>query len=283
MRPNVSIASNKMAAATATAPTLEVHTDGSRLLFSWEIPTELEDHHAISLQIAFNAEFTTGLRSFVLPRALKSIALDVGSGKWFARVGFWKGTATDGQIQWLSTPSLPTEVKCAKPPIPNPKNFLSILHVRMIIEGIRFHFGDNVRRFIVYEVSDTSAFAASSSRTFYKDVGLLGHMDVKGLTALTVTHVRLATLTTMASTDVPALPTDSVVMLGGWSAALNKRPLKRANDIDGVSTVERVAMEAVLAHADKAVAKGDKPRFASHGDYVRYQAALARVGRPTTN
>ena len=274
---------NKMAAAAATTapvPALTTRADGSRLLFSWEIPAEFEDHRAISLQIAFNAEFTSGLRSFVLPPALKSVALDVGNGKWFARIGFWKGTATDGRVHWQGSAAdlIAVEVKSTKPPIPNPKAFLSIIHVKMIIEGIRFHFADNVKRYIVYEVSDTTAFAASSTRTFYKDVGMLGHMDVKGLTALTVTHVRLATF---AALDASVLPTDSVLMLGGWSAALNKRPLKRANDLDGVSTVERIAMEAVMTHADKAVAKGDKPRFSSHADYVRYQAALARVGRST--
>jgi hypothetical protein len=241
----------------------------------WSIPETVTEHVAISVQLATNEDFTTSVRTFVIPANLKAVGLDVGNGKWFVRVGFWRGTVAAGQVVWSKRTPVADEIKCAKAPVPVPKTFLPVIHTTPQIEKIRFHFSNPLKRYIIYETCPYSSFAANSTLNRYK-LHSGSEFDVGGLTALVSINIRLCTLATL---DQTVLPTESVEMLGGWSAALNKRPLKKPGDLDGMGTVERLAMEAVVKDVDATVAKGGKPRFPSHADYMRYQAAMARLGR----
>jgi hypothetical protein len=261
--------------ASESDNTPRTRSEGSKIMVYWTIPETATEHVAISVQLATNDDFTAGVRTFVIPANLKGVGLDVGNGKWFVRVGFWKGNAAAGHIIWSKRTAMAEEVRCAKAAVPVPKTFLPVIHTTPQIERIRFHFSNPLKRYVVYETCPHTSFSATSTVTRYK-LHSGADFDVGGLTALVPANIRLCTLATL---DQTVLPTESVEMLGGWSAALNKRPLKKPGDLDGMSTVERLAMDAVIKHADTAVAKGEKPRFSSHADYVRYQAAMARLGR----
>lgn len=265
-----------MAAATATASTApSTRSEVSKLFVYWDIPSDLLTNHiAISIQIGLNKELTTSVRTFVLPPSLKAVGLDVGSGIWFTRVGFWTGTPTKGTIVWGDV-SEAVEVKCAKTPVPIPKVYLPVIHTTLMIEGVRFHFSDALRRYVVYEKSETPSFGAAVKVSYYK-LHNSADFDIMDLTPTVPIHLRVAMLATL---DPSTLPTSTVEMLGGWSAALNKRPLKKPRDLDNVSRLDRVAMAVVDDGLSKQPHKGDKPKFSSHTDYLRYQSALARAGQ----
>lgn len=238
---------------------------GGTLDMTWEV---LGAPHALSIQVAQDVQFRNAMRHYVIP-VVSGINLDVGGGTWFFRVGSWNGTSTEGSIDW--TPILGPAVMPVRRLVQQPKpSTLSILHRRPTMGGVRIHIGLIGNTYYVVEYNTDKTCPASSTTYKYIFDNGRGHIDIKGFDPLHLYTTRLSTFSDTKGT----LPIDTVKLLEVPVATYGIRALKYEAPIDKNNTIRTTAKgdEPILREAI------EKPflRFASHADYVRFNAAKAR-------
>lgn len=232
---------------------------------TWEV---LGSPIALSIQVAQDIEFRNAMRHYVLP-VVSGVNLDVGGGAWFFRIGSWVGNATEGKIVWTSVfgPAIIPVRRLVQQPKPSS---LPIIHTQPISDGVRIHTGVMAKVYAVVEYNKNRGFPASTSTYLYMYDWGRGYFDLTHLDPLHAYSVRIASF----SGEKSALPKDIVQLLEVPAAAHGLKPLKYVPQIDKNNTLRTTAKgdEPVLREAL------EKPflRFASHADYLRFNAAKAR-------
>ena len=250
----------------AVAQNVVARIGGGTLDMTWEV---LGSPLALSIQIAQDVEFRNSMRHYVLP-VVSGVNLDVGGGSWFFRLGSWHGNTTEGKIAWTSTfgPAVLPVRRLVQQPKPSS---LPILHTQPIVDGVRIHTGVMAKVYTVLEYNKNRGFPASSSTYMYMHDWGRGYFDLKGLDHLHAYSVRIMSF----SGDKSALPTDTVQLLEIPAAVHGIKPIKFTPQLDKNNALR------ITAKGDEPVLREalEKPflRFASHADYVRFNAAKARA------
>jgi hypothetical protein len=249
---------------------VSARTDGGLLDMMWEV---LAEPVALSIQMATDNEFTSIVRTFVIPTA-SGATLDIGNGTWFFRIGAWMGSKTAGKITWTS-PYGPATIATRKAPVNLKPCTLPLLHVQSIQNGIRLHTGLHEKAYLLVDYCKNSKFPASQSTSLYMFDWGRGYFDVDGLDFLHKYSIRFASFAGSAD-RAPVrhlLPTETVAQLEAPRAIHNAAPGRPARPVDNGLKAVAAADDPILREAQQ------KPfmRFASHADYLRYTAAVART------
>jgi len=236
-------------------------TPDRKLEIHWGVYAEV---HALSVCVAHNSEFTDTCRHFVIPN-VSSIALDIGTGNWYVRIGAWQGEPTHGTIEW-STIYGPCCIVSPRPilaDIPfNPKE-LPILHKQSILAGIRIHTGLPVPNFLLISMSESNEFPASLTK--YRYAQRKEYIDWEGLLYPKLYSVKICLIGLN-------LPTDRILQLttGRLFHGLQcSRPLQHSE----ASSKTASRYESVLIRDNEGK---DNIRFSSYDEYMRYKIAKAK-------
>ena len=224
--------------------------------------------NAISICIARNSEFTDTLRHFVVP-VISSVALDTGPGLWYVRLGTWSGSATSGILDWSSMYG-PIPVVSSKPVVSTVPTSLPILHKQAIQHGMRIYTGVTTPYYVLFERSTDPTFPSSATKHSYVLDNGRGHVDCAGMDFLNTYSLRISTM----APDRVHFPTDSVQQMSEGRALHGLRCARPLRHVDTGMTAVVKSGNAIL-HDSK-----ERPnmRFASHRDYLRFQAAKAATG-----
>jgi len=224
--------------------------------------------NAISICIAHNSEFTDSLRHFVVP-VISSVALDTGPGLWYVRLGTWSGSTTSGILDWSNVYG-PFPVVTSKPVVSTVPASLPILHKQAIQHGMRIYTGLSESYYVLFERSTDPTFPASATKQSYALDNGRGNVDCLGMDFLYTYSLRISTMTP----DRVHFPTDSVQQMSEGRALHGLRCARPIRHADTGMTAVVKSGNAIL-HDSK-----ERPhmRFASHRDYLRFQAAKAATG-----
>lgn len=237
-------------------------TSDCKLSIRWTVYAEV---HALSVCVAYNSDFTDTCRHFVIPN-VSSITLDVGTGKWYVRIGAWLGEPTHGTIEWSAIygPCPVASPRPILPEIPFNAKELPILHKQSILAGVRIHTGLPVPNFILISMSESNS-GPSTPSTKYRYAQRKEYIDWEGLLYPNLYSVRVYLIG-------PELPKDRILQLNqgrtfhGLQCA---RPLQHGEA--GSKTASRY--ESVLIRDNEAK---DNVRFTSYDEYMRYKIAKAK-------
>ena len=224
--------------------------------------------NAISICIARNSEFTDTLRHFVVP-VISSVALDTGPGLWYVRLGTWSGSVTSGILDWSSMYG-PIPVVSSKPVVSTVPTSLPILHKQAIQHGMRIYTGVTTPYYVLFERSTDPTFPSSATKHSYVLDNGRGHVDCAGMDFLNTYSLRISTM----APDRVHFPSDSVQQMSEGRALHGLRCARPLRHVDTGMTAVVKSGNAIL-HDSK-----ERPnmRFASHRDYLRFQAAKAATG-----
>lgn len=238
---------------------------GGRLKLEWEV---LGSPIAISIQIAFDTQFTNETRTFVLPKGTTNCELDVGRGNWYYRVGAWIGTDKDGVVEWSGIYG-PVGIQSNKTP-PAIELFPGDLtDVRPAYNAIVLHTGMYEPYYMIITITQKDNFTAAATKTYYKWDWGAASVQVSGLESNATHSFQLQ----MMTGDKSKLPLNTVKMLTDVYEVRNKRTamvVKPATNTDHATYT-----------ADKAILQDSvgrrKQNFGSYAQYLQFQAAKART------
>jgi hypothetical protein len=249
------------------------HMEGSMIHINWEfLKEQIEEPKGILVQFASDSEFTSNLKSFLMPHSSGG-TFDIGNGNWFFRVGTLYGSEQSGKVTWTGIygPAPITHPKLS-PPLRMPS--LSILHTQSIVDGIRLHTGSSKTNMIILQYSEDSSFKASKTTTLYQsDLGK-GYFDCNGLSSSKTYSIRFATF----PSPNKHLPNESTVMLERFTSVHGKIPALKPKPADGGMHATFRGDDVIL----KEVRSKPNFKFPSHAEYLRYQAAVARNQKEKT-
>ena len=279
-----------------------------KLRLSWIAPAF--DTRAIFVAVAEDAEFTVNRRIFLLP-LIAEILLTVGSGAWYACIGAAHGTPEQGVVSWSGihgpvvietadaqpaaipftereTPSpvkgiavdqglrkegislLPKALPAA---LRNPTISLPILHHKPVAGAYRFYTGKSDPHVVVFEMGRSADVGTqfSLAKTKWKWVaekGYMGWTDCWGLRYPDTYAIRVSTF------EGSGFPTTTPVLLGPGRTFPNvvcaRTPFYRS-----LEDKQNAKGDGILLQQRKVT---PNMKFSSHGEYLRYQAALVRSG-----
>jgi hypothetical protein len=231
---------------------------------------------AFLVQVSRSVEFAADSSIlFVLPTSASSCALNVGRGVWFFRVGACVGTEDQGKIEW-SQISGPVEIGGVSDAVPPPPwasaaaERLQVLHVKSIDSGARFHTGRYDGYIALFEVGPEDDIGATFpiGKTKWKwtrDRGI-GWVDCWSLEYPRTYSIRIS------SFDSPTFPTSGVKLASIVKVFPRCVPAR--------TVFHRNFEERLNEKGDAALLRQRRVepnmKFASHADYLRYQAAIVR-------
>lgn len=240
-----------------------------KLHVSWLAPAF--DTRAIFVAIAEDAEFTVNRRIFILP-VVGEAKLTVGSGGWYVRIGAAQGTPERGIVEWSgiqgpvfinttdATPTLPTVS-------------IPLLHSKAVTDAYRFHTGKSDPHVVVFEmglVADVgSRFPVGSTKwKWVAEKGYSGWTDCGGMNYPETYAIRMSTF------EGPGFPTDRGTVLGPGRVfprvVCARTPFHRS-----LEDKQNMRGDGILLQQRKVT---PTMKFSSHGEYLRFQAAMARSG-----
>lgn len=232
-----------------------------RLSISWET---LADHRAVSIQVAFNPEFTANRRHFLLPAGTGSCALDLGTGAWFVRCGAWIGDVHRGTIEWSGIYG-PFLVRSPRGVVAVPAERLKVTQIQSLESGMRFHT-ERMEEYYALVEHKKSNPAGPDGWNYVRDVGV-GHIDVVGLPQGHTYTFRVY------DCGGAALPTDQIFQLGAGVVVENRSVLPTGRSLNVGDFSDHKGEQAILRDAaDKRVV-----RFSSQAEYLKYVAAKAKT------
>ena len=239
---------------------------GSVLQFKWKLL--LPETRLISIQLAFDSNFTKNMNHFVIPTSASSVNLDVGQGAWFFRFGTWIGKDLAGDVTWSPTYG-PANVICTKPFILPPPPNITIHHSFPIGEGIRFISNTVVKSIICVEIcKDSNGFEANNTvMKYYVDWGD-GGFDLRGLDPLNSFALRV----TKFPSNYSEFPKTNLFHMPAGALIGSKRPLRAQRHKDTLAMTETRGDSAVL----RDIADQRRIKFSSQADYLRFLAAKTK-------
>lgn len=239
-----------------------------KLHATWIAPS---DAKAIFVAVAEDAEFTVNRRIFIMP-VVGQAQLTVGIGNWYVRVGVAEGNE-HGIVEWSGIHG-PISVASGTPTPPtHPTPSLPILHSKPVDGGYRLHTGKSDPHVVVFEmglVADVgSRFPMGLTKwKWVVEKGFMGWTDCWGLNYPNTYAIRASTF------EGPVFPTDRIVVLGAGRVfprvVCARTPFHR-----DFGEKQNARGDAILLQQRKAT---PTMKFASHGEYLRFQAALVRSG-----
>lgn len=246
-----------------------VGLDGIKFRLSWIGPIHAKGYVVCAGR---DPEFTVERRCFFIPcMGSAGVSLDMGGGVWYFRIATLVGDSSHGNIRWSNVygPYVNTAAGSKGPPPLGPQE-CSLLHTRPIQGGLRAHIHSDRPAYIMF--LETSRYSESLAATqtewsFHIDAVRRGSVDALNLEYPHNYWVRCTML------DGAEFPTDRIVPLGPGLRfrGMPEKPLRHFDN--SIQSLHRGDV-AVLRQTDNTSGM----RFASHADYLRYQAAKARVG-----
>jgi hypothetical protein len=242
--------------------------DLGKIRLTWIAPAF--DTRAILVSFAKDAEFTVNRRIFVMPLAAEAI-LTVGGGAWYARVGAAQGTPEQGIVEWSGIYG-PVHIS-GEPTSPTLIPAPLVLHSKPVDGGYRIHTGKADPHVVIFEmglVGDVgNRFPAGNTRwKWVAEKGHMGWVECWGMNYPETYAIRMSTF------EGGAFPTDRVVLLGSGRVfprvVCARTPFHR-----DFAEKQNARGDAILLHQRKVE---PNMKFTSHGDYLRYQAAVVRSG-----
>jgi hypothetical protein len=230
------------------------------------------DTRAIFVAVAEDAEFTINRRIFVMPLCGEA-KLRVGSGSWYVRVGAAQGTPDQGVVEWSGIfgpvgisgkPALPTATTHAS---------LPVLHSKPVDRGYRIHTGKSDPHVVVFEMGlaadvGTRFPVGSTKWKWVAEKGFMGWTDCWGMNYPETYAIRMSTF------EGPAFPTGRVVVLGPGHVfprvVCARTPFHRS-----LEDKQNAVGDGILIQQRKV---DPNMKFSSHGEYLRFQAAVVRSG-----
>jgi hypothetical protein len=244
---------------------IRISESGIKFCFSWDGPIHARGY---ILCAGRDSEFVTDRRCFFVPVVgATGCMLDMGGGPWFFRIGCITG-GERGHIQWSNIygPMVNTAAG-TKPVPPLPKSDFKLMHSQSIMNGLRGHIQSTGPYIMICESSrDTSLPASGTEWTYHIDSIGRGFIDILNLQH---PHTYFVRYTALSGSE---FPNDRIVSLCGGlkHSGIPQKPLRSLdNTIRSIASGDR----AVLRQTENV----RNMRFSSHADYLRYQAALARV------
>ena len=244
---------------------LGVCTADGRLGLEWEA---YGSPIAISIQVALDTEFTQEARTFVLPKDIKSCALDIGGGKWYYRIGGWIGSDVEGVIDWSGIYG-PVSIVSQKGHIALQPFSTMITSIKPTLNAIVFHTGLYENYYMVVQYTTKEDFKASGLKSMYRKDWGSGSIHVPGLDSSLVYSFQLQ----MLSQERGVLPKTTIRLLTEPYSIKKKRT---GMPVRAGSTIDQVNYAADKAILQDAVGR-QKLKFGSYSDYWRFQAAKART------
>ncbi len=247
-----------------------LHTIDDAVYVTWIAPAF--DTRAMFVAVAEDAEFTINRRIFIMPLVAEA-KLRVGKGAWFVRVGAAQGTPEQGIVEWSGihgpvhiTSTLPTSSSPSFPSLP-------VLHSKPKEGGYRIHTGKSDPHIVVFEmglVADVgNRFPAGRTKwKWVAEKGAMGWTDCWGMNYPDTYAIRASTL------EGPAFPTDRIVELGP-GRVFPRVVCARTPFYRSLEDKQNAVGDAILIQQRKV---DPNLKFSSHGEYLRYQAALIRSG-----
>jgi hypothetical protein len=223
---------------------------------------------AISVQVALDTEFTHVPRTFILPKDIKSCALDVGRGKWYYRLGAWVGTDVEGVIDWSGIYG-PVSIMSQKEYPPLQSFPTTLTSVTPALNAIVFHTGLYETYYMIVQYTSKEDFRASGLKSIYRKDWGSGTVHVPGLDPNLTYSFQLQ----MLCEEKGVLPKTAIRLLTEPCSVKNKRA---GMPVRAGSTVDQVNYAADKAILQDAVGR-QKLKFTSYSDYWRFQAAKART------
>ncbi len=240
-----------------------------KLHVSWMAPAF--DTRATFVAVAEDAELTLNRRIFVLPLVAQTL-LTVGNGNWYVCVGAAHGSTEQGVISWSGIHG-PVHVQTTDVAHPVPDVKLPVLHAKPVDRGYRIHTGKSDPHIVVFEmgrVGDVGTHfpAGNTHWKWVAEKGFYGWVECWGLTYPDTYAIRMSTI------ETPTFPTDRVVMLG-QSHVFPRVVCARTPFYRHFEGKQDAIGDSILLHSRKV---NPTLKFSSHGEYLRYQAALTRSG-----
>lgn len=245
---------------------VSIDYDDIKFRISWIGPP---GSRAYMILAARDSEFISERRCFYVPVCANNVSLDMGGGEWFFRVGCFIGNDR-GTIRWSNIygPYMNPVAGSKLPPPPSRTPF-SILYTRPIQNGLRVHVDYPGDYIMIIESSRLSSDLAVSQTdwSYQFDSVRRGFIDALNFTYPHRYNIRCSLL------EGIAFPTDRIVCMGVGKRyqGVAEKPL-RHTDLE--SQGQHRGDTAILRQTENSA----NVRFSSHADYLRYQAAKARVG-----
>jgi hypothetical protein len=240
-------------------------TSDGRLGLQWEA---YGSPIAISIQVALDTEFTQEARTFVVPKDVKTCALDIGGGKWYYRVGAWIGSDVEGVIDWSGIYG-PISIVSRKGHIALQPFPTTLTSIKPTLNAIVFHTGLYENYYIVVQYTTKDDFKASSLKSIYRKDWGSGSIHVPGLDPAFTYSFQLQ----MICEEKGVLPKGTIRLLTDAYSVKNKRA---GMPVRASSATEHANFTADRAILQDAVGR-QKIKFGSYSDYWRFQAAKART------
>jgi hypothetical protein len=235
-------------------------TRDGKLALSWIVQTE---HHAVSVQVAFDPEFTRSARHLVLPKGVTSCALDLGTGVWFYRVGAWLGPEPNrGVIDWSGIYG-PVLLRSPKGALGLGPETLKVEQIQSLESGMRFHTGRMEEYMVVVRYVNLDD-KEEPRWVFVRDVGL-GYLDILGISE--------KWRYTFTLFDCKGFPSEGILSLGEGLTIAGRRALPSGPSLSVGDYSEHKADTAIL----RDLMEKQSVRFSSQADYLKYVAAKAKT------
>jgi hypothetical protein len=239
--------------------------DQGKLRLSWMAPC---DTRAIFIAVAEDAEFTVNRRIFVLPLVAEAI-LTVGNGVWYVCVGAAEGKPEQGVVTWSGIHGpIHVETTDAQPTLPT--SSLPILHHMAVASAYRFHTGKPDPHVIVFEMGfatdvGTRFPLAKTKWKWVAEKGYTGWTDCWGLSYPETYAIRVSTF--------DAFPTRPILL--GAGKVFPKVVCARTPFHRSLEDKQNTQGDGILLRQRKV---DPNMKFSSHGEYLRFQAAVVRSG-----
>jgi hypothetical protein len=216
--------------------------------------------HAFVIAVGSSLDLCDTPRIFVVPGHIRSCDLDLGPGQWYGRIGSMVGDEFKGVIAWSGVYG-PHSIQSNKPILP-PIQATGMPQAIPIDGGVRFRNGSTIPAYYIFQTWTNDPI--SGKWTYCKDVGR-GYADCGGIEYQTNYNICVRRL--------ESIPCDTIVQLADGILFEAQTSAKPTPILDSTDHAIRAATNALL----RQTTFQQNVRFASHADYVRYQAALAKV------
>jgi len=230
-----------------------------KLYLQWRIGSSPK---AICVAVSTSCDLLNESRIFILPPSSRNCELDLGPGSWHGRVGAMIGDEYHGTLVWSGIYGPHTIMPSGKSVIPaKPKSF-SVTHASPIEGGVRFRFSKESNNYYIVERWEKDPGAAKW--TYTRDLGR-SYADCGGMEFPTEYSIRIR--------ELPEIPTQTIYQVSGGILFEAQTSAKPTPSLDSTDRTLSLANKTVI----REMTFQRNVRFASHADYVRYQAALAKT------
>jgi hypothetical protein len=249
----------------------DVGVVNGKLKVSWMTPTF--DTRGVLIAIAEDAEFTVNRCIFMVPITSNAVLLTVGSGNWYVSVGIASGSLEKGIITWSTGiyGPVPIQTKDSRSVLADIR--LPVLHSKSVENGYRIYTGKADPHVVIFEKGlaadvGTRFPLVKTTWKWFAEKAAMGWVECLGMNYPETYALRASTF------EGGYFPQEKIVLLG-QGRVFSRIVSSRTPFYSSGEAYRNVHIDSILLHQRKT----DRcMKFTSHGDYLRYQAALTRSG-----